>query len=362
MSTPDDNVEPARDAALEAAIVAAPAALEPTRVYCDWLCERGDVRGELMAIQLQRELCRDAREERRLAVEQRELIERHYLDLFGRVASSGQLRKVRLVWRRGLVRAAELWLETGDGFDEAERMLAAVQQLPSAIVLERVLLSVADTFGAFSGAIGRVGLSPCVRELVFDSNRYREGEVCWELMQPGIQHVERLDLCCERVTLPDKPRLLQARSLSLRLGSISCGELETLGRLEAPELVSLSLAVTEYHGGRGWLGTLYAPLGREVVPLLRPAGTPALRELELRRLRRGDEVIEALVGEPWPALEQLGLVSCRVTDQGVALLCKHAATLGNIARLDLRRNAITAGGRLALRRAFGERVLLGGNP
>ncbi len=93
-------------AALEAAIEASPDDIEAYYVYGDWLQTRNDPRGELIALQAAQS--RDP-DDKKLAQRATKHLQAHSDVLIGALGNHG--KKLRLVWRWGFLRGAELELD-----------------------------------------------------------------------------------------------------------------------------------------------------------------------------------------------------------------------------------------------------------
>ena len=98
----------ARNAALEAAIAAAPDEIEPYLVYADWLQSRGDPRGELITLQHAMRAAGNTEGFAKFRVHEEVLRERHAIEWLGeRVVAAGA--RARFVWAMGFVDSAVLY-------------------------------------------------------------------------------------------------------------------------------------------------------------------------------------------------------------------------------------------------------------
>ena len=104
-----------RNLDIEAAILADPESPHGYAVYADWLVERGDPHGELIAVQLARETKPD---DATLVAHERELLDALRAELLDGAAFDFLLsRPPALEWRRGFLHAAEVRTsyESNDG-------------------------------------------------------------------------------------------------------------------------------------------------------------------------------------------------------------------------------------------------------
>ena len=125
---------------LEAAIARDPGDLTAWRIYADWLTSRGDVRGELVNVQLLR-----ARrpEDRTASLVESKLLASHGRTLLGplhahRHISGGQGLIQAFSWRYGFLRAARLW-RTGPT-PTLDEQVATLFEHPAGHLLEHLVL------------------------------------------------------------------------------------------------------------------------------------------------------------------------------------------------------------------------------
>jgi uncharacterized protein (TIGR02996 family) len=262
----------ARNAELEQAIEADLDDDEPRIVYGDWLLERGDPRGELVAIQ-----AKLAKGPVKPAVQLREqeLLADHSNELYGPFDEIlHDRRSVRIDWRLGFFDEIELCLPDEALHPHVQLLVA----LPSARFLRRLVLGTATRYDKALQAVAR--LPPTLRSLTIASQH----SYAYDL-QP--QTLGRLDVICSRHPKLQKLALVVDRDPLAGLGGLLALEqldiwthelgwrqLEAIGSASWPALTTLGLAI----------GSRAAATAHDVAALLDAARFPKLAQLRLGRL------------------------------------------------------------------------------
>jgi uncharacterized protein (TIGR02996 family) len=341
-----------------------PEAKTTLHVYADWLQERGDPRGELMALQL------GLRGNAGLAEAVRALLDRHSGHLLGELSRLSD--DLAVSWRHGFIDGIRLWQlprsrgPLGRSMVDPVNVLRDLHALPAALLLRRV--QVDQGVDAFIRALRRVGSPPALRHLVlgpFDDDD-DEGEWLGDI-HPLYQATPDLE------TLAIKGRWLELNRPNLpRLRAFSCKATPTyrdlmrqIRRARWPKLERLALWFTSQGNAESWEDDEEVEEGYRAVEIddLRPllAGQvelPELRHLRLSRTAFTDELVRELVRSRLARkLETLDLSWGTLTDAGARVLAEHRERLSALRQLDLRGNALTEAGHATLE-VFGEALRL----
>ncbi len=141
----------ARNADLEASIMASPNEAQGYLVYADWLQQQGDPRGELIIVQHGlADRTKDPRELDKLDVMERELFEKFAPELLGELRPHLRVRDDKryirgLAWRAGFIRAARLTPAWSPGPLFMSSALKKLLMHPSSRFLEHLVL---DSFAS----------------------------------------------------------------------------------------------------------------------------------------------------------------------------------------------------------------------
>lgn len=305
-------------------------------VYADWLVERGDPRGELIHVQLAREL---APADRELVARERELIESHETTWLPVLGQTWLERRPRVTWRRGFVGRAELGASyqgaSAQGYEEVSRsrlarflrelelhtpyshhgegpdddmIVEAVLASPPPSTLRVFALTCGDNQRAWShlGNIERLyQVLGTVEKLVVDTGRVELGTI-------------DLPACRSLTVVNSGMRGHVPRSIAA-------------ARWQHLEELDLFFGNEDY-GGDCVVGDL--------VPLLGDAARfPALKRLGLRGCEFGDDLARVLVDSP--LVSQLSTLDLSGSTMGAAAadaLLAHADRFAHLQSLDLTAN------------------------
>jgi uncharacterized protein (TIGR02996 family) len=360
--------------AFERAIREHPDDLSGYAAYADWLAERGDPRGEFMAVQIALEDETAPKAERdRLKEREAELLTAHERVWLGELTpfileagegatDGGEIGRGEHAWRRGLlsgVLARNLTMPFA-------RALAAS---PEARHLHDLRVEYFEEDEALLELLG----SPCINSLrVFylgdsEAEPPEDGWCDCHTGSRGLPHVvagmarvEELHLLCkdyESANLFGLPNLTRLRVLRMyHLGGWDRGRryeyaLDVLAANPAfANLTHLLFHPHQSEGGSGGRDASYLPLD-QVRALVRSPHLTSLTHLQLRLSDMGDDGIREIIDSG--ILKRLTWLDLRhgcVTDEGARLLaaCPDARRLD---RIDLSRNGVTAAGLTALRKA-----------
>jgi uncharacterized protein (TIGR02996 family) len=318
-------VTQARDAELEAQLREDPTNVTAYSVYADWLAERGDPLGELIALGIASASGNDndiARFERHL--------KRHQAYFLGEAATDLTAR-VRLEWRFGFVQAiealgdleADVWQRIlGSRVCELLEVITVRQPCSDAVanaIASTAPVSMRTMTVTVIGALPLSLVRRPLKSLVLGTTT-RELEI--DTLPPAL---ERLELRVLHVLAPRAP--LTVRELSI-LGTDE--NLATLTRTSLPELTHLTIELVRFT--------------RAVTEVLAALAAPALTHLTLRSGKLDLPTLQCLADLPLAGrLRSLGLVALGLVDESIAALvatCRFAA----LEQIDLSHNELTKTG------------------
>ncbi|HEY1067483.1 MAG TPA: TIGR02996 domain-containing protein [Pirellulales bacterium] len=360
------------ESALLDAIVAAPDDDAPRLAYADYLTAQGDLRGEVIRLQIEMERCEDTDEERCAALwdEAQKLLDAHGREWFRPLAALnlwptlGSEFCPEFFMQRGMLEA--VWIHLEDVLPEhAEELwsfaptlnsvsffqtvdlpgLAALPQMQRIQELS-VLANEPETAESDMAALAE---SPNV-------TRLRSLTLGYELSDPAamtlfsapwFDRLRELDLQRAKLS-PEMIEMLTARSTFVELDSLDLGgpnmtEQSAVNLSENPALRNLiSLRLGE------------APLSGAAFRELVLGAWPRLQCLDLGACVLTEDDVEFLAYQPsLPALEYLNLQGCAIGERGAAALA-GSPYLQRIKSLDVDRSAINEDELIVLASRFGE--------
>jgi hypothetical protein len=204
-------------------------------VYGDWLAERGDPRGELVALQL----ALAAGYDQATAERAQRLLDEYAWEWLGKLAwLDGD--ELLLEWRHGFVK--EVWFGNVEAANarSTDTHIEELARLPSMAFVERIEIGPKDVwFDDAFRTMGRVGLPATARALVIVNSEY-EHLGCIEPAYPALSHVEELRLhsCSMDLGRIDLPSL---RALELVTRGLTRANLASLHAARWPHLEKLVL-------------------------------------------------------------------------------------------------------------------------
>lgn len=322
----------ARNAELEAAILAADHDPQAYLVYADWLQGQGDPRGELVVLQHQ------GRDEDAQA-----LLDRHRALFLGRFAEQTP-ETFSLGWRCGFIQSASIGWEMFSPIDEddtCEDQLAAFLELDSARFVENLALGpVAGedelANGALADAIERVR-PVCLRKLYLgDTGDWDISSTSTRIPRSdSIQPLRELTLRGGQVHFTGEIELPALVSFTVESGSLVADDLKAIAAARWPALEHLEI----------WFGDPnYGASGgvADIAPILEARGLPKLRSLGLRNCPFADELVQALATAPVLAqLQSLDLSMGNLGDRGIAAMLSVKDRFAHLASLNVEDNALT---------------------
>ena len=353
---------PDQQVAFEAAIAADPDNRDTYLVYGDWLEQRGDSRGALIAIGT--ELVKNPTHAKMLAAH-REHLAAHPEILGMLVGCMDMLTDVE--WAYGFIRACRV----ATTFERFDQRLPAGQthelvwdvlrylldgQGPGRF-LQRLTLGMVNFDGGnfYEYAIKALAEHPrpTLTTLVIGDFTRDQSELNWatlgglHALWPQVPNLRELTLrggSMKRLGPISLPKLERFTTIT---GGLDAESLEHIARAAWPELHMLSLQIGLGHQGA-------ATNVRAVEPLLAGTTAPKLTSLGILNCGFTDELIDRLVESPLVAqLTALDLSMGTLGERGVEVLCQHADRFAHLV-LQIDDNYVTADGCAALRQVFKE--------
>ena len=341
----------ARNAMMEAALVAAPDDDAACLVYGDWLQALGDPQGELIVLQ---HALLDEPRSATLRRREAALLEQYGAQLVGSLAPLAHLCE----WRAGFVRSVTV--TAGVLAPDAYDVVAQLRDL-----LERPAgLLLADL------TVGRLGDHPAhdppsyqpIVQLLAQAPRPSLRRLHLA-DQPGAgdlgdladlwtaaPHLQELLLQGGDMTL-GKMALSSLRRLVVRPAGLSRRHLGAILAQPWPLLAHLELWFVSYRGGTS------AVQVADLAELMDGAAFPSLRSLALVNVEGSDELIELLAASRLlPRLRALDLSHGTLSDEGARRLIAHRERFAHLDRLDLDGNPLGAELRGQLTEKFQRRL------
>ena len=324
---------------LEAAILRDPDDLASYAVLGDWLAERGDPRGELIATQLAADATGDP-EMRRAALR---VLSKHRDYFLGELGS--MIAADAFTWRAGFIYRAvlshdRLLIEGGARVaasiaDVVEKLLAH----PSARYLVDLVVRTSDrdawgrSVGSQRDAVDRIAAAHprALRRLQLGDATHGYSHIgrlehMWPALAPLHELVLEGEFQLGQLVLPELRRLaLRPMPLRRRGG-------KELLEAEWPLLESLRITFHDYP----------EHVSREITQLVHRDDMPALAHLGLVAYRSADDVIDVLARSPiLRRLATLDLSHGQVTDRGLLPILSNVDAFRHLAVLDLSSTAIS---------------------
>ncbi len=360
---------PDRNPELEAHLAAHPDDTGALLVYADWLQARGDPRGELIVVQLQRA---GAPDDAALRAREAELLRRHRTAWLGELAEL-RPRDLDVTWRHGFVHGVRIGppLETHETTElDVGTVLGRVLRLPRVEMVRELAIGAIERNGypttwtpAIAGLAAH-GVPPNVAALSIRCGGY------WDL-----SHTALGDLS------PAYPRLAGVRALTIEMGALELGEI-ALPELRSLEIITTGLSRDNLRSMRAarwprleamWLSfgdtrredvvDEQGEAGSNVEPgdlawILAGENLAGVRRLGLASASFTDELARGLAGSRILAqLEMLDLSLGTLSDAGAHAILSRAAAFRHLRRLDLSHAYLSDGVRDALA-ALGPEVVL----
>ena len=350
------------NAELEAAIAANVDDVASFLVYGDWLSERGDPRGELVAVQTKlRETPGDAA----LLAKEKKLLDDNKKAWLGDLADLGP-NDVAFTWLHGFLASVRI----GPPLDEYEtseidfpETYATFMALPgTGFVREIVVGSKSNddsptTWSDVLEAMGEHGLPRALRRLEFNRGGY--WDISWtelgdlSVLYPQLQSLRELAIEMGSMDFGASMALPALRSLSIVTCGLTKKNVASIASARWPSLQRLSLYVGETGNDYGCDVAL-----DDLAPLLDARTLPKVRHLGVANASFADDVPAALARSTvLPQLETLDLSHGSFGDDGAEALLASAAAFRHLKRIDLTRSYVSDDAAARLRELGPEIVL-----
>lgn len=231
---------------LESQLLASPEDRGLFAVYADWLAERGDPRGELIAVQLGLEDDPGSESLRRREVE---LLEANGYEWLGEFAWSKH-HDFGAKWRRGFVHTIRLGAAEEHGWERGEtagfwewKVLTTIPKSMFLTVIEVGPKHVSTIDDAFHG-IAEHGVPPSVKTLVLRTHRDFENVTDLPRAYRQLDGIQELVIECRQIELDDID-LPKLRSLEIVTRGLTRDNLASMRRAHWPRLERLILCIGE---------------------------------------------------------------------------------------------------------------------
>ncbi len=321
---------------LERAIAEDPTKLDAHLVYADWLTERGDPRGELIAC-----WAPDAPPDAKYRGGQVFAAHKRYF-VANLMASDILAEVVRLDWETGWIKAAafDLSNDLAQRTENADTFVATavrgVFALPSSKFLQALTLGHFAHEGSseFDRLYREMRPRRSLRTLFIGATEREQTEVSWT-SAGDIARVAELfpDLHDLKLRIGsmnfDGARFPQLRRLVIESGGTSKESVRAIAAHASPHLEYLELWLgSSQYNGDSTVDDLASLFGGEKVP--------ALRSLGLRNCEYTDAIAGALAMSPLlPRIRELDLSKGLLSAEGVATIVRHRDRFAHLAKLDV---------------------------
>jgi len=346
---------------LEAHILADRNDLSAYLVYSDWLSERGDPRGELIAIQAK---LKERPGDVALEATQAKLMADNGVDWLGPLVGKGD-DDVAVRWHLGFLDSVRL----GPPLDEhmtselvSPETIEQLVKLPGIALLRELIVGSIDyddyptSWDGCIDALAAHGVPAGLERLEFN----RGGT--WDISSTELGNLSPLyprlgtlrELSIEMGSMElGEMNLPALRSLTITTGGLKGGNLESIRKASWPHLERLTICIGESDNDYGCDVQL-----EDVTKLLTELKVPRLKHLCLANSDHEDAFVGELVrSKLLPQLSSIELSRGTFGNQGARDLLQHAAAFKHLDLIDLTHNYVSPA--LAARLAtIGPRVVL----
>lgn len=352
---------------LEAAIFARPDDLEAWDVYGAWLRSQGDVRGELVALEItkaQGAPQADLQEEIDAGIAEHRAA---WLgpQLMKTLESQDEDEQVlQLEWRFGFLHKVKARTVYDWEGATVEQLLKAILKSSASRFLQDISVGMTDAEGETSFqreilALSKAGKRPSVRRVyVGDFEFPDETEISWtevgsvEKLYAVFPNLEWLKVQGGGIEL-GKLAHDRLETLVIHTGGLPSGAARSIAQAALPNLTTLEVwfGADEYGGDSN---------PDMLAPLLSGEGVPKLEHLGLMNAEFTNDLPARLAGTRLLArLKTLDLSMGTMTEPGAEALLEHAAAFKHLNTLNVTDNILSEGALTRLRECFG-RALVGG--
>jgi uncharacterized protein (TIGR02996 family) len=348
---------------LEARLLANPNDLAAYLVYSDWLIERGDPRGELIAVQAK---LHETPLDVILLASEEHLLKAHRGTWLGPLATIGPA-DLGCSWHLGFLEAVRIGpkldlhktsaIDFGDTFAKL-LTLPHVSFLREVVVGSKYYDDYPTSWEDVLIAIEAHGVPPRLRRLVFDCGGY------WDISStelgnlsrtyPRLGSLHELRIRMGSLELGPTVDLPELRSLEIETGGLKSEDVAAIAASAWPRLERLSLCIGETGNDYG------CTVGIEhLAPIFEGANLPHVRHLGLRNASFTDTIAAELPGSKiLPQLETLDLSLGTLGDEGARSLIEQSQAFAHLKRIDLTHHYVSADVAEELRRAMKPEIVL----
>jgi len=301
--------------------------------YGEWLRAQKDVRGELLAMQADKEGKQSA------AVDT--FIEKHAEALLGPLAEYKEY--LELTWRLGFIDSARLHLDYDSDVDAEKNILPALFHSASGRFLRELTLGSIGNDGEmdFGDAIKVIAKQApkTLTKLFIGDFTYEDCELSWshlgnaEPLWSALPQLEWVKLRAGSMTL-GKIDLPACRTFIVETGGLSRASMKSIAQAKWPKLEALEI----WFGDENYGAECDV---KDVQPVLEGKGLSKLKRLGLRNCEFTGELVKVLPdAKILPQLEELDLSKGVLIDEDVEALIANKAAYAHLKNLDLSENLL----------------------
>ena len=315
-------------------------------VYGDWLSERGDPRGELIAVQVKLEQQPNAE----LSVRQAKLLDENQAAWLGDLGNLDKEIDFEAVWRWGFIDSVRIG--PTDGYDTSELdfpdTIEKAMQLPAIGFLRELVIGALsdDHPTSWSDCIAKLaetGVPKTLRRLEFTRGGY------WDIsstmlgdlspLYPHLANLRELRIELGSMGLGATMNLPALEKLDLYTGGLTSDNMKAINSARWPALETLSLCIGEtgnYYG----CDVQFADLE----PIFAAEHQPNVKHLALANSSLADQIAAALPDSRiLPRLETLDLSRGTLSDEGAQAILDHWDGFAHLKTIDLSHAYLSAG-------------------
>jgi uncharacterized protein (TIGR02996 family) len=330
---------------LEARILASPDDLSAYLVYGDWLSERGDPRGELIAVQAK---LAETPNDVALKATEAKLLADHGKTWLGDLAGKED-KDLAVTWRLGFIDSVRIGPPVDDyGASDLDfpTTIATLMGLPASKFIRELVVGSKEyddyptTWSDCVDALAEHGVPQALTRLEFNRGGF------WDISSTELGSIEKLypqltglrDLKIEMGSMElGTMSLPSLRSIEILTGGLTSANLESIGNAKWPHLEKLSLCIGETDNDYGCNVQV-----EDVEKLLSRDTFGKVRHLGIANSSLADQVPELLAKSKLLAqLESLDLSRGTFGDVGARAIVDNAAAFKHLKKIDLTHNYVT---------------------
>lgn len=351
---------------LEARILKDPNDLSAYLVYSDWLSEKGDPRGELIAVQAK---LKETPNDTTLIASQRALFEKHGKTWLGPLAAKEHKDHLVLGWHLGFLSKVHVGpptsaYEAGD-INLAETLGELMTDVPEIHFIQEIVIGSKEdedeyqpTWNDEIEMLAQNGVPKALSRLVFHSGGFWDisstnlGNL--EPLYPRLEGLRELLIHMGGMDFGKKMNLPSLRSLQIETGGLRKENIKAIVDGALPNLEKLVLYIGETDNDYG------CDVDRDAMQeLLDGKNLGKVTHLGLCNTNLADTLAADIVGSKVLAqLKILELGRGTMTDEGARVFLNEKAAFDHLDRLDLTRGFLSKGVQEELKTAYGDKVVV----